>query len=302
MYMLHQILEANGYLPGRVIVTFQNTGLEMPETLDFVQECASRWGITIIWLEYDVVDGMPIYRQVNHNSASRNGEPFRKLIELRKMLPNQKSRFCSTEMKVRTAKRYMRDLGWDEWTNCVGIRADEKSRIRPEGVKFKDRWTVWQPLAKANVSKHQVVEFWRNQPFDLRLDSVNGKTPYGNCNLCFLKAEKTLAGITRDRPDLAAWWEEQEAYVASLWPQLTRWQRLRRIVAADDALASKMREAYGRPIPQGVITSMVEQPRSAAQFSKRYGRRDLRLSIENQPDWIFDDEDYFCQADAGECM
>ena len=39
-FMLHQILEVNGTLPDRVQVTFANTGREMPETLDFVNECA----------------------------------------------------------------------------------------------------------------------------------------------------------------------------------------------------------------------------------------------------------------------
>jgi len=43
-YMLHQILEASGDLPERVIVSFQNTGREMPETLDFMQECGDRQG------------------------------------------------------------------------------------------------------------------------------------------------------------------------------------------------------------------------------------------------------------------
>ena len=51
-YMLHQILEANGSIPGRAIVTFQNAGREMAETLDFVHEVGNRWGVKIEWLEY----------------------------------------------------------------------------------------------------------------------------------------------------------------------------------------------------------------------------------------------------------
>ena len=47
-YMLHHILEANGGLPERAVVSFQNTGREMPETLDFVQECGDRWGVRIV--------------------------------------------------------------------------------------------------------------------------------------------------------------------------------------------------------------------------------------------------------------
>ena len=48
-FMIHHILEVNGDLPDRVEVTFQNTGRERPETLDFVAECARRWGVMITW-------------------------------------------------------------------------------------------------------------------------------------------------------------------------------------------------------------------------------------------------------------
>lgn len=53
-YLLRQILDANGGLPDDelVLTTFQNTGREMPETLDFVAEVGSRWGVPIAWLEY----------------------------------------------------------------------------------------------------------------------------------------------------------------------------------------------------------------------------------------------------------
>lgn len=207
-YMLHQILEVNGHLPDRVQVAFQNTGREMPETLDFVQECGERWGIPIVWLEYRPEP--PGFEQVNHNSASRSGEPFEALIEKRRFLPNQQARFCTTELKVRPAKRYLRSLDWDYWTNCVGIRADEQRRLKPEGVKLGDRWTIWQPLAHANVSKHDVALFWRRQPFDLRLANINGSTPMGNCDGCFLKSEAHNAMLARDYPDRAEWWERME--------------------------------------------------------------------------------------------
>ena len=77
-YMLHQILCANGDLPDRAKVTFANTGREMPETLDFVQECSDRWNVPITWLEYR--KEKPKFEVVSHNSASRDGEPFNQLI------------------------------------------------------------------------------------------------------------------------------------------------------------------------------------------------------------------------------
>jgi len=87
--MLHQIMEANGGLPSRVAVIFANTGREMPQTLDFVAEVGSRWGVPITWVEYR--RGKPGFEVVSHNGASREGEPFETLIEARKFFPNQDS-------------------------------------------------------------------------------------------------------------------------------------------------------------------------------------------------------------------
>lgn len=210
-YMLHQILDAHGGLPDQVEVTFQNTGREMPETLDFVAEVASRWSVPVVWLEYR--PKAPFFEVVSHNSASRNGEPFEALIRKRKFLPNQQTRFCTTELKVRTAKRYLRSLGWDYWTNGVGIRADESHRSTNPP---RDRWTIWRPLVEAGVSKRDVADFWSRQPFDLRLPNVNGNCWLGNCDGCFLKSEANIAALARDYPDRHAWWERMEEVASGL--------------------------------------------------------------------------------------
>lgn len=211
-FMLHNLLEANGGLPDRAIVTFQNTGREMNETLDFVHEVGARWGVNIIWLEYRAV--APFFERVSHNSASRNGEPFEAMIRKKKYLPNQQTRFCTIELKVRTAKRYLVSEGWRHWTNCVGIRADEPHRLNKP--KPKDRWTVWTPLATAGVGRHHVTDFWRAQPFDLRLPNVGGNCWLGNCDGCFLKSEASVAAFTRDFPERAAWWQRMEEVVSGL--------------------------------------------------------------------------------------
>lgn len=238
--MLHQVLEANGGIPDRAVVAFQNTGREMPETLDFVSEVGSRWGVRVVWLEY--LPDAPGFEVVSHNSASRNGEPFEALIAKRKFLPNVMARFCTTELKVRVAKKYLRSLGWDYWTNCVGLRADEPHRLNKPAPK--DRWTVWHPLADAGVSRHDVAAFWNSQPFDLRLPNVNGNCWLGNSDGCFLKSEANVAAFTRDYPERAAWWEDMEALAgdltsgtgASFSKRYTR-EELRRNVEAQGAWA-----------------------------------------------------------------
>jgi 3'-phosphoadenosine 5'-phosphosulfate sulfotransferase (PAPS reductase)/FAD synthetase len=210
-YMLKHILDAHGgTLPKDVHVVFANTGREMPETLDFVQECADRWNVRIVWLEYDP-DAEHKTAIVSHNSASRNGEPFAALIRAKGYLPNPLTRFCSIEMKIRRCKEYMhRMLGYETWTTALGLRADEMRRVNKIG-NARERWTNIAPLATAGVTKRNVVAWWAVQPFDLRLPNVNGNTAMGNCELCMLKPEATLRGIIHQRPDLAEWWVRMEA-------------------------------------------------------------------------------------------
>lgn len=211
-YMLRQIIAANGGLPDRVVVSFQNTGREMPETLDFVQEVGDRWGVKITWLEYRPDE--PRFEVVSHNSAARNGEPFEALIRKRKFLPNRVARFCTAELKAHCETRYLRALGWDRWVKAVGIRADEPNRLN--GASPRERYTLWHPLAEAGVSRHDVSAFWARQPFDLRLPNVGGRTQMGNCDGCFLKSEAARAALARDYPERAKWWADMETLAQSI--------------------------------------------------------------------------------------
>ena len=200
--MLRLILDAHGgTLPDGVNACFQNTGKERPETLDFVEECSQRWGVRIVWLERSP-DGIVV---VDHATASRDGAPFTAWTRKRNFLPNQQARFCTVEMKVYAQRDFMRLLGHgDEWTNVVGLRADEMNRVVRARSNRRD-WDSVCPLASAGVVKADVEAFWKTQPFDLRL-----KAWEGNCDLCFLKGMAKRTRIMRDRPDLAQWWIDRE--------------------------------------------------------------------------------------------
>lgn len=211
-YMLWRIIQAHdGVLPDDVKVTFANTGKEMPQTLDFVRNCGDRWNVEIIWLERKPGESGHRWRRVDHASASRNGEPFEALIEERKFLPNPVTRFCTSELKIRVMRDYARSLGWDEWDNIVGLRADERHRVARATTQTRERWTTICPLADAGVTVRDVAEFWAAQNWGLELFTVGGRTPHGNCDLCFLKPLATIAGIMRDDPMRTDWWIKQEA-------------------------------------------------------------------------------------------
>lgn len=215
-YMLHRILQAHGgTLPEDVLVCFANTGKEMVETLDFVEECSQRWGVPIHWLEYR---SGPTFEVVTHATASRNGEPFAAVIKARTYLPNPVTRFCTAEMKIKTISRFLRARGWTDHLMAVGLRADEQRRVakvrgNPSGgTKGVERVV---PLADAGIAVADVSAFWSAAPFDLRLPNNGGKTMHGNCDLCFLKGADQLLSLIREKPERATWWIAMESSITN---------------------------------------------------------------------------------------
>jgi len=105
--LLWGILDAyDGQLPEDVHVLFANTGKELPETLDFVQECGQRWQVPIACLEYaDHDEPQQRWKLVDYQLASRNGEPFSDLIGRKGVLPNPVMRLCTSELKIRVRLR-----------------------------------------------------------------------------------------------------------------------------------------------------------------------------------------------------
>jgi len=206
-FMLRKILDAhNGVLPDDCRATFQNTGLEHPATLEFLREIEQRW-CPITWLEYERRDDGHGFKIVNFDTASRTGEPFDQLIGAKRMLPNPVMRFCTGELKIRTGNRFAASLGWEHWTRIVGLRADEPRRVA--NMKgYTSREDVECPMAVAGHEHRDVLNFWKQQEFDLKLPG--GDNSYGNCSLCFLKSKDRTVRIMRANPELADWWVRQE--------------------------------------------------------------------------------------------
>lgn len=187
-YMLRRILD-EGLQPD-VHVVFADTGKERAETLAFVRECGQRWDVEVHWVERPHPEGV---------------SPFEDLITERASVPGWKKRFCTVELKIEPMRQWMKARGYRRWTNVVGIRADEPSRVANLRGKREKEWDYDLPLAAEGVSERDVMAFWAAQPFDLQLRSYEG-----NCDCCFLKSKAKVVRIMRDRPDLAAWWIEQE--------------------------------------------------------------------------------------------
>jgi 3'-phosphoadenosine 5'-phosphosulfate sulfotransferase (PAPS reductase)/FAD synthetase len=205
-YLLWRVLQSNHGLPDEAIVCFANTGKEEEATLEFVRDCSVNWNVPIHWVEYRAND--PGFEEVSFETASRNGEPFEQLILKKKYLPNPITRFCTVEMKIKAIHKLLKSKGWkhNENMDWVGIRADEPRRVAKIA---RERL----PLVTAGITAKDVGRFWREQPFDLGLPNVNGKTLHGNCDLCFLKGAGQTLSLIAEKPEKAIWWARMETLV-----------------------------------------------------------------------------------------
>lgn len=214
LMLLCVLVAHDGVLPDDVHVAFANTGKEREETLRFVHECASRWGVRVHWLEFVTdlksVGAAKRFEEVGYNSASRAGEPLDRLIQRKQALfSTVTGRWCTQFCKVGVLHDFMETLGCarGSYTEVIGFRADEYNRVveLPAKPSNADRRLSF-PLAKAGIRKSDVFDFWAAQPFDLELERG-----LGNCDHCpFLAFKARVNRARRDPAGLFYWGAHEE--------------------------------------------------------------------------------------------
>ncbi len=219
--MLYLMLD-NGMVDENTVVVFANTGKELEETLQFVNDCELHFGIKIWWVEY--TSKAPLYKIVDFETASRKGEPFEELINRwgSGYLPNAVQRICTGDLKIKPINRLMKQhFRFKQYDTFTGIRYDEKPRYQ----KMKER--VKMPLYDMRISKNMVREFWNNQPFDLKIQDG-----WGNCDLCFQKGRAytgKLVKLIREKPQSADWWINMEKKTGARFIKSISYEQLKYI-------------------------------------------------------------------------
>ena len=189
------------YADYKKVYIFANTGREHNETLDFVNECDKNFNLNVVWVEAIISKehGIgPKCKVVDYQTAHRRDMPDSPFDNLVKKLdiPNPaKKGHCTRDLKIVPIHKYMNHHYGKNWVEAIGIRADEKHRI-------KDKF---YPLADLNIDEQVVREFWQRQDFDLKL-----KDYQGNCDLCFKKSLKKKLTIIKEDPDCAKKWINDE--------------------------------------------------------------------------------------------
>lgn len=168
------------------IVLFCDTGREHPKTYKFINDFEAHEGIPVTRIHHEgYFDGF---------LAKRNY----------KRLPNRMLRVCTDELKVNTAKRYLKSIGIIRFQNLIGFRADEPKRVENRVEKFKKVVTRF-PLYEQGVDRQMVNDYWSKKPYNLEIPSI-----LGNCTLCFMKGINAITSILTLYPELAEPWIRDE--------------------------------------------------------------------------------------------
>lgn len=171
------------------IVLFCDTGREHPLTYKFIDDFEKNEGIKVIRISYD--------------------GGFEGMLERNKFLPNVAIRKCTVELKIKTAKRYLRALGIQRFENYIGFRADEQRRINES--QYKKVLNKF-PLFEMGINKADVNQYWLNKSYNLEVPSI-----LGNCDLCFLKGKNSIISILQHYPELADKWIADEKRIGATY-------------------------------------------------------------------------------------
>lgn len=166
------------------LVIFCDTGREHPKTYKFINDFEAHENISVIRLKYD--------------------GGFRNLLNKTKQIPNNFKRFCTVELKIKTARRYLRSIGIKNYENLVGFRYDEPLRVKRRKKMWKTVTDIF-PLYDKKIDKQIVNDYWSKKPYTLEIPSI-----LGNCTLCFMKGKNAIMNILSVYPELADEWIEDE--------------------------------------------------------------------------------------------
>lgn len=177
------------------IVLFCDTGREHPKTYKFIND-------------FEAYEGIKVHRATYTNAKAPGMSGFDAMVQSKVYLPNKMKRICTTELKVITARRYLRPLIGMKFEQHIGFRFDEKQRI----LRFRPTYKQSVPkfvLNELGITKEMVNQYWLTKPYHLELPQI-----LGNCDLCFLKGKNAIIRILQLYPELADKWIKDEEYMS----------------------------------------------------------------------------------------
>lgn len=197
------------------LVTFANTSLEHPKTLEFVNNCDQLFGFKTVWLEAVVHHESRracTHRIVSYETAKRNGEVFEEVIR-KYGIPNVSFLHCTRETKLSPMRSYLKEVAWNgsDVSVAIGIRSDEQRRVRKDATAHQ---IVYPLVDLFPTDKQDVLDWWEDQSFTLGLPEHEG-----NCRGCYKKSFNKLFRQLDSDPNALDWHRWMEICYTQVGPQ-----------------------------------------------------------------------------------
>jgi hypothetical protein len=214
--MAHHIHTSDKYKEWNKVYVFCNTGMERPETIDFLKNIATHWGIPLVKIEavasLEMGTGIQ-YKIVDWDNLNMTAEPFAEVIRHMNKgefsgLPFQGAPYCSDYLKTRPSKRFADGIfGTNNYKTAIGFRKEDMpKRVSWPEIKTDQR-RIFPLLTdfQAPVGQLELNRWWSQQPFQL---GIHGSL--GNCELCWKKSDRHLMDAIKHGTRFVGWWQEQE--------------------------------------------------------------------------------------------
>lgn len=214
--MAHHLLTHPKYKDDNIAFVFANTGMERPETIDFLKAMEKHWNLPLIKIEgvYSTEKGVGVrYAIKKWDELDMTARVFAESIEHYNKgnfdgPPSSIAPYCSGYMKVRPMDRFAKDyFKGQKSVRAIGFRAEDMpKRISWAEIKEdKDRIFPLLTDFATPITQRDLTDFFARQPFKL---SIHGKL--GNCELCWKKSDRNLVEVIRYGTRFVGWWEDIE--------------------------------------------------------------------------------------------
>lgn len=188
---------------------FLNTGIEFPETIDYVKKITS-----ILNIDLDIIDAKnAFWDSLNHFGP-----------------PGKDYRWCCKACKLGPTTRYIKEVYKTEILTFVGQRAYESQERASKGKKWRNEWV-------SNQIGYSLVQYWNS--LSIWLYIFRSKVPYNpwydlglsriGCYLCPSTDLADLEIVKENYPEFSKWQNYLENYATEKklpkeWVELGLWR------------------------------------------------------------------------------
>lgn len=214
--MAYHINTSPKYSDYNKLFVFANTGMERFETIEFLWNIKTKWGIDLRLIEcvsnLEKNKGVG-YKEVTFDTLSYDAEPFNQAIihankGIYSGLPHSEAPYCSTKMKKDPINKFASVFfGTNRFITALGYRFEDMPN-RITFAELKHDKTIIAPLLTdftLPLSQKDVLAFFSANDFDLAIPSQ-----LGNCELCWKKSDKRLRQGINYGTRFVDWWLNKE--------------------------------------------------------------------------------------------